>query len=146
MINNGIRSRAGLPPLLSNHEARSLNCFIIDLEIEPVYQNAATGDIYPLVLCALHQGLAIAIKQAVFEFSRNQTSLRPPNYQALGRRAVVKAVWEIDNQLSEISNSFDFLLNVTPVNTESPGINLSNHILKRFLFFIIDHYQYLLLL
>lgn len=119
VIYNGKRSTAGLPPLLSNHETRSLNCFIIDLEIKPVYQNAATGDIYPLVLRTLHQGLAIAIKQAVFEFSRTQTSLRPPNYQALGRRAVVKAVWEIDNQLSEISNSFDFLLNVTPVNTES---------------------------
>ncbi len=119
VISNGTRSKSGLPQLLSNQEARSLNCFIIDLEIKPVYQNSTTGDIYPLVLRALHQGLAIAIKQAVFEFSRNQTSLRPPNYQALGRRAVVKAVWEIDNQLSEISNSFDFLLNVTPVNTES---------------------------
>ena len=119
VIYNGTRSRAGQPPLLSKQEARSLNCFIINLEIKPVFQNATTGDTYPLVLRALHQGLAIAIKQAVFEFSRNQTSLRPPNYQALGRRAVVKAVWEIDNQLSEISNSFDFLLNVTPVNTES---------------------------
>lgn len=119
VLYNVNRSRAGLPLLLSNTEARSLNCFIIDLEIEPVYQNTETKDVYPLVLRALHQGLSIAIKQAVFEFSRNQTSLRPPNYQALGRRAVVKAVWEIDNQLSEISNSFDFLLNVTPVNTET---------------------------
>ena len=119
VVYNGTRSRVGLPQLLSNQEAGSLNCFIIDLEIKPVYQNTATGEIYPLVLRTLHQGLAVAIKQSVFEFSRNQTSLRPPNYQALGRRAVVKAVWEIDNQLSEISNSFDFLLNITPINTES---------------------------
>ena len=116
---NGIRSNSALPPVLTNSEALNLNCFIINLEIEPVYRNSETGDIYPLVLRALHQGLAIAIKQAVFEFSRNQTSFRPPNYQALGRRAVVKVVWEIDSQLSEISNSFDFLLNVTPINTEA---------------------------
>lgn len=119
MLYNGTRSGKGSPPLLSDPEARSLNCFFINLEIEPVYQNTATGELYPLVLRALHQGLAVALKQAVFEFSRNQTSLRPPNYQALGRRAVVKAVWEIDDQLSGISNSFDFLLNVTPVNTEA---------------------------
>lgn len=119
VIYNSISSRAALPPLLSDPEARNLNCFIIGLEVEPVFRNSDTGDIYPLVLRALHQGLAIALKQAVFEFSRSQTSLRPPNYQALGRRAVVKAVWEIDNQLSEISNSFDFLLNVTPINTEA---------------------------
>ncbi len=116
---NSIHSRVGLPPLLSDSEARSFNCFIIGLEIKPVYRNADTGDIYPLVLRKLHQGLSIALKKAVFEFSRNQTSLRPPNYQALGRRAVVKAVWEIDSQLSEISNSFDFLLNLTPINTEA---------------------------
>ena len=119
VLYNGIRSKTGRPPLLSTTEAQSLNCFIIDLEIAPVYRNTTTGDIYPLVLRTLHQGLAIALKQAVFEFSQNQTSIHPPNYQALGRRAVVKAVWEIDSQLSEISNSFDFLLNVTPINTES---------------------------
>ena len=37
----------------------------------------------------------------------------------MGRRAVVKAVWEVDRQLAEISNEFDFLLQVTPTNTES---------------------------
>ena len=119
VIYNGSLPGKQLTPLISNSEAKSLNCFIIGLEIEPVYRNPETGDIYPLVLRTLHQGLAIALKQAVFEFSRNQTSLRPPNYQALGRRAVVKAVWEIDSQLSEISNSFDFLLNVTPINIEA---------------------------
>ena len=119
VLYNSIHSRVGLPPLLSDSEARSFNCFIIGLEIEPVYRNALTGDTYPLVLRTLHHGLARALKKAVFEFSRNQTSLRPPDYQALGRRAVVKAVWEIDSQLSEISNSFDFLLNLTPINTEA---------------------------
>ena len=119
VLYNSIHAREGLPPLLSDAEARSLNCFIVGLEIKPVYRNPVTGDIYPLVLRKLHQGLAIALKKTVFEFSRNQTSLRPPNYQALGRRAVVKAVWEIDSQLSEISNSFDFLLNLTPINTEA---------------------------
>ncbi len=119
VLYNGLSPRAGLPPLLSGTEARSLNCYTINLEIAPVYQDALTGGVYPLVLRALHQGLAIGLKQAVFEFSRNQTSVRPPNYQALGRRAVVKAVWEIDSQLSEISNSFDFLLNVTPINSDA---------------------------
>ncbi len=119
VLYNSIHSRAGLPPLLSDAEAQSLNCFIVGLEIQPVYRNAVTGDIYPLVLRALHQGLAIALKKAVFEFSLNQTSHRPKNYQSLGRRAVVKAVWETDSQLSEISNSFDFLLNLTPINTEA---------------------------
>ena len=113
------RAPAGLPPLIASAEARKLNCFIIGLEVQPIYRHATTGDIYPLVLRTLHRRLARALKQAVFEFSHNQTSHRPPHYQALGRRAVVKAVWEVDSQLAAISNSFDFLLQVTPVNADS---------------------------
>ena len=113
------RAPAGLTPLIASTEARKLNCFVIGLEVQPVYRNQTTGDMYPLVLRTLHRRLARALKQAVFEFSHNQTSHRPPHYQALGRRAVVKAVWEVDSQLAEISNSFDFLLQVTPVNTDA---------------------------
>ena len=113
------RSPAGLTPLIANAEARKLNCFVIGLEVQPVYRNQTTGDVYPLVLRTLHRRLARALKQTVFEFCHNQTSHRPPHYQALGRRAVVKAVWDVDSQLAEISTSFDFLLQVTPVNTDS---------------------------
>jgi uncharacterized protein (TIGR02421 family) len=116
---NQDRAPSGLAPLISNTEARRLNCFVVGLEVQPIYQNPTTGDIYPLVLRTLHRRLARTLKQAIFEFSHNQTSHRPPSYQALGRRAVVKAVWEVDSQLAEISNSFDFLLQVTPVNADS---------------------------
>jgi len=116
---NDSRPKNEVIPLLPIREAQNLNCFIVGLEIDPIYRDINTGNIFPMVLRNLHQGLALALKQAVFEFSISQTSHRPPNYQSLGRRAVVKAVWEIDRQLSEISNSFDFLLNVTPINTES---------------------------
>ena len=71
-----------------------------------------------MLLKKLHQGLTKAIKKALFEFSHSQTSLSPGNYQALGRRAVVKAVWETDRKLAEIHSCFDFLLLVTPVNIE----------------------------
>ncbi len=91
----------------------------LDWKSNPSIKTQATGDIYPLVLRTLHHRLARALKQTVFEFAHNQTSHRPPHYQALGRRAVVKAVWDVDSKLAEISNSFDFLLQVTPVNTDS---------------------------
>jgi uncharacterized protein (TIGR02421 family) len=54
----------------------------------------------------------------LFTFSHNRTTLRPANYQALGRRAVVKAVWNVDKKLANISTMYDFLLNVTPINIE----------------------------
>ncbi|HEX5033666.1 MAG TPA: flavohemoglobin expression-modulating QEGLA motif protein, partial [bacterium] len=74
--------------------------------------------IYPLLLRQLQRGLDRAFQKTFFEFMKTRTTQRPANYQVLGRRAVVKAVWEVDRQLAEVSNAFDFLLQVTPVNAE----------------------------
>jgi len=112
------RSPAGLPMLLSPKIARQLNCSVLGLEIEPVYHNPLTGEIFPVVLRTLHRGLAGGFKRAFFAFAQAQTSYRPSSHQVLGRRAVVNAVWDVDRQLAEISNRFDFLLQVTPVNID----------------------------
>ena len=106
----------GMSMLLTSQNTRRLNCFVLGLEVRPIYRDQINGHLYPMLLHSLHRGLAQALKQAFFEFSRTQTSYRPMNYQALGRRGFVKAVWNIDRQLAEISNAFDFLLQVTPVN------------------------------
>ncbi len=79
---------------------------------------APGGELYPLVLRELRRGLSQALRQTFFEFTRTQTTHRPKHYQVLGRRAMVKAVWEVDRQLAEVSDSFDFLLQVTPANAE----------------------------
>lgn len=113
------RSPSGLPQLLPTAEMRKLNCFVIGLEVKPIYRDLITGDVYPLLLRRLHRGVATALKRAVFEFTRNRTSHRPKSYKSLGRRSVVKAVWEVDQQLAEINDSFDFLLQMTPVNLDS---------------------------
>ena len=107
-----------MAPLVSSAFAKAMNCFMIGIEVDPFYQNSITGELYPLVLKKLHQGLSRAIKLGVYQFSHHQTNLRPTNYQSLGRRAMVKAVWEVDQKLAEISNAYDFLLLVTPINID----------------------------
>lgn len=107
-----------MSPLISSSFAKEKNCFMIGIEIEPFYHNSISGELYPLVLKKLHQGLSRAIKLGVYQFSHDHTTLRPTNYQSLGRRAMVKAVWEVDQKLAEISNAYDFLLLVTPINID----------------------------
>jgi uncharacterized protein (TIGR02421 family) len=58
------------------------------------------------------------MQQAAYEFALHQTTHRPRHYQALGRRAFVKAVTEVDRQLADIASAFDLLLLITPVNTD----------------------------
>jgi uncharacterized protein (TIGR02421 family) len=108
----------GLLPLAAADRAADVGWQSIGIEVQPVFRDPASGEILPLVRQVLHKGLSRALKRAVYDFTRHQTSHRPPHYQALGRHSVVKAVWEVDQQLAEVSNSFDFLLQVTPTNAD----------------------------
>jgi hypothetical protein len=107
-----------LPPLLTKKESTDLRIQHLGIEVKPVYRSA-DGEEFPLIRRALHRGLARAIKQGVFEFTRSQTTHRPSNYQSLGPRSFVKAVWEVDRRLADVSNQFDFLLSVTPTNADA---------------------------
>lgn len=108
-----------LTPLVTDKTAKIMNWFTLGIEINPIYYNQRSGEFYPLVLRQLHHKLSVAIMQTVFEFMRSETSLRPKHYLALGKRRLVKAVWEVDSELAKINNLFDFLLQVSPINTES---------------------------
>lgn len=106
-------------PLLSNDVMRRLGCAQITIEVEPVYQMAGGDDVYPTVLKTLRRRLGPALKHAFFHFAERDTSLHPKNFQSLGRRALVKAVWDVDAKLDEIASGFDLLLEVNPINTEA---------------------------
>ena len=107
-----------LPALLSSSEIKKNNCYLVGIEISPIYRDPKTQEIYPLVLKAIHRGVSIALKKGAYTFSRKLTTTSPVSYKSLGRRAVVKSVWEVDQKLAEISSAMDFLMHVTPVNME----------------------------
>lgn len=109
----------GLPPLLPTESLRDIGCAIIGLEVRPIYRSPETDEVFPIIRRTLARELTRALQKTFFQFSRAETTHRPAHFHVLGRRAVVKAVWEVDKQLAEISNAFGFLLQVTPINTES---------------------------
>ena len=109
---------AKLPPVLPAAAASRMQCSVFGLEIRPVYRHPKTGEIYPVVMRELRRGLTRALRRAFHEFARVHTTHRPKHFHTLGRRAVVKAVWDVDAKMAEVSDSFDFLLQVTPVNAE----------------------------
>lgn len=106
----------GFRPLLSKSAAAGLNCEMVGIEVPPVYRKQDSRSEFPLLLRSLRRSFGLALRQMHFEFARSKTTHRPKHYHALGRKAVVKAVWNIDRQLAEVSNQFDYLLQLTPVN------------------------------
>lgn len=115
---------AGPKPLLSRTDERSLECRQITIEIEPRWRGAE-GVVYPAMLRRLRRGLGVAIQQAAYLFARDHSSHSASDVHSLGRRKLVKAVWAVDEQLSKISSSYDFLLCVTPINGEAAWTEFS---------------------
>lgn len=109
-IETGVRPVPARFPSLLNGDQPT-----IGIGVKPIYR--MNGMLLPLVHQALIEEMNRVFQRAFFLFARTQTRMHPPHFHVLGRRAVVKAVWEIDRQLTEIDSSFDFLLQTTPINT-----------------------------
>jgi uncharacterized protein (TIGR02421 family) len=114
----GIASPPKMTSLLTTSATKNISCLMIGLEVPLIYRDAETGEIYPTILRLLHRKLSQAFQQAFFDFAHVQTSQKPDYPQTLGRRAMVKATWNADAELSALNETFNYLLAVTPVNTE----------------------------
>ena len=108
----------GAPELLSADQAAGLHCTRLGLEVFPVYQNPDGSEVYPELLRRFKRLLSRALRRTFYEFARTSTTHRPAHFHVLGRRAVVKAVWEVDRQLAAVADEFDFLLQVSPANSQ----------------------------
>lgn len=107
-----------LSSVLPRERASELGCISLGIEVAPTYLDPATGEPYPRLLGQLRRKLSVALRRFFFDFVRTSTTADPAHFHVLGRRGVVKAVWEVDGLLDEASESFEFLLQLTPVNGE----------------------------
>ncbi len=107
----------GFPPLLDEKFIRQSSCLMLGIEISPVFRDPETGEIFLSSFSDLRRKFSGALQQAFFEFANVQTSERPKHPQRLGRRLLVDAAWKADAELSELSDTFNYLMAVTPVNS-----------------------------
>ncbi len=115
---HGSPSPPTLGELLTCVRQHTGGCTAIGIEVQPVYRQARTGTPYPVLFETLRRGMSLAIRQTAYHFVQLHTALEPSHFHALGRRTAVRAVQEADAALTQISRSFDFLLQVTPVNAD----------------------------
>jgi uncharacterized protein (TIGR02421 family) len=109
-------------PVLSHDDVRKAGCLILGLEVPATFVDAVTGERLPLVYRELQAKLQSALNRAFFEFASVQTSLQVQDYRALGRERVGDSVLAVDSALVEIAEQLDFLLAVTPVNTDEAWV------------------------
>ncbi|TWT40710.1 hypothetical protein KOR42_48850 [Thalassoglobus neptunius] len=123
------------PPGLSSlnldcTDPQSAGCCSIGLTVNPIYRDSSSQVLFPMVLQALRRQLTIAIRRTVAQFTGSRTdgegSINSAAYHEFGPSTLVKAARLVDQQLSDISESFDFLLPVTPTNTSEAEQSFQN--------------------
>lgn len=103
----------GLKPL---HTEKPNNLITLGLELNPIYQDTQSGVLYPIRQSRLHHELTRALKRSFYVFTHSHTKHRPSHFHELGGRAMTRTLKATDHALAEISQTFDLLLYVTPVN------------------------------
>ncbi|MEO7601930.1 MAG: tyrosine/phenylalanine carboxypeptidase domain-containing protein [Sphingomicrobium sp.] len=84
----------------------------------PQIHLAPDGGTYPQLFRDLSFAAGDALLRAACAFASDGTEGAPAHYRALGRRAFLAAALKADGKLDRIARSFDFLLSVSPINTD----------------------------
>jgi uncharacterized protein (TIGR02421 family) len=90
----------------------------ISLGLPHTYRVPGQKAIYPQLLHELQIGMFDALLQAAHAFLAAISPDVPSSHRALGRRSFIDAARSVDRKLLRISTSFDFLLSVSPINSE----------------------------
>lgn len=127
-----------LAPLIDKNVAQQSEIILVGVEIAPIYNDMKTGKPYPLFMRELRAAFGKSLRKSLFEFVRTNTSYNVTHFEMLGTTVLDDKVWEIDHELAEYSNLFDFLLLVTPINTAEAWKSFSE---SKFLKAPVFHYR-----
>ena len=90
----------------------------MSLGLPQVYRIPGQDDVYPQLLHELGVNIFDALLQASHAFLAQISSDVPKSHRALGRSSFIDAARSVDRKLLRISTAFDFLLSVSPINSE----------------------------
>lgn len=92
---------------------------LVAVRFAPIYRQPESGNTYPDLRERLVANIFDASLKAFAAFVGATQSLKLTTHRALGRRAFVDAVTRADRSIDDVASSFDFLLAVTPINTDA---------------------------
>ena len=89
----------------------------LTLRVPQIHRRPDGGE-YPAIAHELSTGFGDAILRAACAFLDSAKGQAPRHYRALGRSAYLAAALKADRKLDRVARSFDFLLSVTPIDTD----------------------------
>jgi uncharacterized protein (TIGR02421 family) len=109
----------GLAPLLPASPRRREAVHDIALGVRAIHRDPVGKTVLPIVLREMRRSLTTALRQGFYAFSHAHARYRPAHYHELGTQTIDEVVWEIDRALADVGDSFDLILDSTPVNSSA---------------------------
>lgn len=91
----------------------------ISVRFAPIYREPGTERIYPELRERLIANIFDAGLKALAAATASISDISLSTHRALGRKTFVETVTRTDRSIDEIASSFDFLLAVTPINSDA---------------------------
>ena len=107
-----------MQPIIDTRTLSGTTSYMLGLAIKPIYQDQTGEELYPFELSNLQKDISKVFKKTFFTFVKKYTAAVTSDYRELGRKGVTEAVYKIDDAMAKIEDSFDFLLQVSPVNSK----------------------------
>ena len=89
----------------------------LSLQVPQIHRRPDGGE-YPAIAHDLSTAIGDAILRAACAFLDDGKAKAPSHYRALGRSAYLAAALKADRKLDRVARSFDFLLSVSPIDTD----------------------------
>ena len=113
--------RVPFAPLLPKPFDRALNKIEtverLTLRVPQIHRRPDGGE-FPAIAHDLATGIGDAILRGACAFLDDGKTKVPSHYRALGRSAYLAAALKADRKLDRVARSFDFLLSVSPIDTD----------------------------
>ncbi|GAA4133201.1 flavohemoglobin expression-modulating QEGLA motif protein [Aminobacter aganoensis] len=91
-------------------------CLIV--RFAPIYRMTGDNGVYPALRDLVVSNIVDSTLQAVSAFLQASKLPSPTTHRSLGRRVFIEAVARADRDIDKVASAFDFLLAVTPINSE----------------------------
>ena len=98
----------------------------LHLTFAPIYQQPESKGIYPELRLRLVGVFFDAILQGVEAFAKESGLETPISHRTYGKRKYLDALRDLDRKMDKISNSFDYLLSLTPINSDEAWQQFKN--------------------
>lgn len=121
------RGPQGFPPLMNLEKLKDSGALLVGISVPRIFTSKDNTLSYPLFFRKIRRKFGKIIKIAAFELVRGQTDEKFTNYLMLGKTRLDYMARSADKRIASIDEKMNFILTVTPINSDSQWEKFKNN-------------------